>query len=149
MLENLGNFKTQMISPRNSVSGKNQLGCTVLSRRLRAPYGVQPQCEDCNGSRGEDLAQQSAMLPTAGDLRHHSTPRCPRLPALHKSISPIRFRQSSSMVPMGLSSWGEIYREINGMDESSHHCSWSQGCNWYPPLCILNPPHSQLPLWNV
>lgn len=77
MLENLGNFKTQMISPRNSVSGKNQLGCTVLSRRLRAPYGVQPQCEDCNGSRGEDLAQQSAMLPTAGDLRHHSTPAAP------------------------------------------------------------------------
>ena len=104
MLENLGNFKTQMISPKNSVSGKNRLGCTVLSRRLRAPYGVWPQCERGNGAEARSWAKQSAMLPTAGDLPHHSAPRRPCLPVLHKSISPIRFRQSSSMVPMGLSS---------------------------------------------
>lgn len=77
MLENLGNFKTQMISPKNSVSGKNRLGCTVLSRRLRAPYGVWPQCERGNGAEARSWAKQSAMLPTAGDLPHHSALAAP------------------------------------------------------------------------
>ena len=42
---------------------------------------------------------QSTLLPTAGDLCHHSPPLVPP-----RSTSPFRFGQSSSMGPRGLSS---------------------------------------------